>query len=281
MGLLLASLLSGCSLHHPRDARSLLPEGDLVIIGHRGARGVAPENTPAAFQVAADLGLPIETDVRLCASGEAVILHDGTLDRTTSGTGDVAKRTLAELKALEAGALFGDAWPGQRILTLDEFLDAHGNLPFLDIEAKSAQGTDNAALAEAIVRAVEARGMVERVLVTSFSPYLLEQVRVRNPAILRGQIYSDFHDEETLAGYEKFALRHLLLNKKSIPDVLVMEAGLATPRYVRRMKEKGYRVVVWTVNDPDTAAEVRAAGVDAIITDFPAAMLRWTRTPPR
>lgn len=92
------------------------------IVAHRGAEAVAPENTIAAFRAAQPYADRIEFDVRVSADGELVVIHDADVDRTTNGTGPVSGKTLAELKALDAGSWFGPLFFGQRIPTLAEAL---------------------------------------------------------------------------------------------------------------------------------------------------------------
>lgn len=268
---LFAFLAGGCGWHHPRDTTEMFATAPPVI-GHRGARGLAPENTLAAFAVAAELGVPFELDTMRCASGEAVVIHDETLERTTSGQGAVAEASLAALRDLDAGVHFGADFEGEPLPTLAEVLDTFGGAVLVDIEVKSGKGADDAALAEAVVTEVEERGLVHDVFVTSFSPFLLEQVRLRNPEIARGQLYGTFEDSD-LAFYERYLLRRLAFNRKARPDVLAMEDALARPRYIRRMKRRGYTVLVWTVNDPARARALWDMGVDAVITDYPDRLL--------
>jgi len=242
-----------------------------LIIGHRGAAGVAPENTGAAFEVAAALGVPIELDVALCASGELVVIHDDTLDRTTDGAGLVSEATLPALKALDAGAHFGPEFAGERILTLDEVFERFGGRVPIDVEMKAPVGADVEALAARLVAAVARHDLARRIFVTTFNPYLLEQVRLRDPRIVRGQLYGTFEDSD-LPAYQRFALRHRLLSRRARPDLMAIEHTLASPRAVRRLHRRGYRVLVWTVNDPADLWRVLDAGVDGIITDDPAEM---------
>src|SRR5215471_12590471 len=98
--------------------------GRVWVVGHRGAMGYCPENTLASFERGLELGADwIELDVHLSRDGQLIVIHDETLDRTTSGHGLVRDHTLAELKRLDAGAWFGAEYAGQRIPTLDEVLD--------------------------------------------------------------------------------------------------------------------------------------------------------------
>ena len=103
----------------------------MLKIGHRGAMGYAPENTLKSFDLAIQMGAPmIEIDVTQCASGEAVVIHDDRVDRTTNGEGYVSDLSLAELKKLDAG-------DGEQIPTLKETLDALRGKCHLNVELKS------------------------------------------------------------------------------------------------------------------------------------------------
>src|SRR5512136_2560745 len=106
------------------DIRLLRAPGAPVLrVGHRGARGHAPENTLASFDLAVEMGVNVvETDVHLSKDGEVVLIHDHTVDRTTNGHGFVKDLTLAELKWLDAGSWYDPKYAGERIPTLAELL---------------------------------------------------------------------------------------------------------------------------------------------------------------
>src|SRR5436853_1370309 len=110
-----------------------------LVLGHRGASGYAPENTLSAFNLAMDQGADgVELDVTLSADGVPVVIHDDTLDRTTSGHGPVGALTLAQLKRLDAGyaAQFGKQFAGERLPTLAEVFAAYGQRTFINVELK-------------------------------------------------------------------------------------------------------------------------------------------------
>ena len=117
------------SQYTPANALAAEP-GKIVVISHRGEHLHHPENTMAAFQAAIDAGADFfELDVRTTSDKKFVIMHDGTLDRTTNGTGEVYKHTFDEIRALDAGAKFSPAFAGTKVPTLDEALDlAHGKI---------------------------------------------------------------------------------------------------------------------------------------------------------
>ena len=115
----------------------------LRVGGHRGSSGVAPENTLAAFEQSVRDGAEyVETDIRRTSDGHLVLLHDPDLDRTTTGSGPIASRPLAEVQALDAGSLFGPSFAGERVLTFGAFLEwVEGRAPFgaaLEVKARGA-----------------------------------------------------------------------------------------------------------------------------------------------
>ncbi len=264
------TLLAGCSFHDPRSAADLFEDG-VVIIAHRGFSAIAPENTNAAFQAAAELGVPFELDVTLCADEVLCIIHDDTLDRTTDGSGPIDEATWSEVSALDAGSWFDPAFTGERIPRLDEVLATFADDVVVDIEIKSPRDDgpfDADKLGRTVARAVVDAGFEDRVFITSFNPYVLEAVRDEAPGILRGALTGTFKDAD-LAFYEKWALKGGWLNKKSVPDILGVEDARLTENYVKRMKDKGYTVLAWTVNDTARMIELVGWGVDGIITDVP------------
>ena len=265
----LGSLLTACAWHGPRSVDHLYAPDEVHIIGHRGARDLAPENTVAGFEVPAQMGYGFELDVMLSGDGECVVMHDSSLDRTTSGTGYVDELPWERIRELDAGTHFASSFAGEPVPELGAVLAQFGHDVVIDIEIKSPRDTSTRAeLAGAVVAKIEEHGLVDRVLITSFDPFLLEQVRLANPEIRRGQLYGTFHGTD-LSFVEKYVLKHLLLNKKAQPDVLAAESAFLKQRYVERMKRKGYRVFTWTVDDPEEMKRLASWGVDGIITDRP------------
>jgi len=271
-GLLLAMVLPGCAYHHPRSSDALFPDTP-VVMGHRGARGLAPENTMAGFERAADLGVSFELDTMICGSGELVVIHDWDLMRLAGVEGRVAETPWSELSGLDVGSHHSPEFLGEGIPLLADVLREISPRVLINIEVKADRSTDNGRVADKLVALLAEQGLEDRVIVTSFSPLMLEAVRLRNAAILRGQIYRGFSAYEDNSFVEKLVLSKLLFNGKAQPDLLMMDHQRAEPRYVRRMKRRGYRVFTWTVNEPERALELFAMGVDGVITDYPDRML--------
>src|SRR5688572_13420270 len=138
------------------------------IIAHRGASGYAPENTMAAFARAVEMGATeVETDVSLTRDGQLLLLHDDTLDRTTDGAGRPEDFTLAELKELDAGSWsdprlsWDRKYSGERLITLDDLLDAFGPTLTYHVELKKPM----AGLVERVIEAIKERGLVGNVFI--------------------------------------------------------------------------------------------------------------------
>jgi glycerophosphoryl diester phosphodiesterase len=165
-----------------------------LVIAHRGASGTCPENTLAAFRHAQALGADmIELDVQLARDGNVVVIHDWTLDRTTDGSGPVGARSLAELRALDAGAWFASAFGGERIPTLAEVL-AEVRIPVnVELKPLGDDGLEAAALA-----VVEMAGALPRVVFSSFELAALERLRARSRAASLAVLWETDSMEEAI-----------------------------------------------------------------------------------
>ncbi len=149
---------------------------DFLLYSHRGASGYAPENTLAAFKLAMDMGAPrIELDVRLSSDAELVVIHDESVDRTTNGKGAVNDLSLAQLKALDAGAWFSDKFRGERIPTLDEALSLSSQGAKFCIEIKERRNEE--AACRKVVDLLRKRRVICDTIVSSFSISALKTVR--------------------------------------------------------------------------------------------------------
>lgn len=231
-------------------------------VGHRGASAEAPANTLAAFERAAALGADgVELDVHLSADGVPVVIHDFAVDATTDGTGQVADLPLAALKELDAGSWFSPAFAGERIPTLDQVFEAVGRRLLINVELK-VRGRPAGGLAEAVARRVADHGLADRVLVSSFDPRALQQMRRVPPQLPLGFLTSPLPDA-WLARLRLWLMRDLRTEALHPHQRLVREAT------VRRTHSRGQRIVVWTVDGVDRMEQLAAWGVNAIITNRP------------
>ncbi|HEX9915836.1 MAG TPA: glycerophosphodiester phosphodiesterase family protein [Candidatus Bathyarchaeia archaeon] len=222
----------------------------VLRIGHRGAAGYESENTLRGFERAVQLGADmVELDVHLCASGELVVIHDDTVDRTTDGSGSVGGMTLGELRALDAGK-------GEKIPTLDEVFAALQGRVAVDVELKGL-GTAEPVyeLVDGLVR--RRRWALSKVLVTSFDWGMLEELRGLSDRIRLGSL---IHREPFRALRFASEIRAYSVN----PFHESMDAG-----YVREAHRLGLAVYPWTVNEAADIERVKGLGVDGVISDYP------------
>ncbi len=214
-----------------------------LIAAHRGGAGNGTENSLAALQGAvADGADAVEIDVRMTKDGALVLMHDSSINRTSTSAGFVSRMTLEQLRAVN--------FKGQPICTLDEALEyLSGTSVSLLLEMK-ASGIE-AACVEAVARA----GMLERTTFISFSLNALSAVRAAEPAASIGYLYvADIRDP---AG---FATSYAI-------DLMLPYAKLVDEVYVADLHNAGVRVGVWTVNKLGNIRSAHRAGVDYIITD--------------
>jgi glycerophosphoryl diester phosphodiesterase len=155
------------------------------VIAHRGDSVHAPEQTLAAYQLAVDRGADmIEADVRRTRDNRLVMLHDATLDRTTSGSGAVTAIDFADLRGLDAGAWFGPQFAGQHVPTLDELFDlAERNNVALCLEVKSDGDQTAGGLALAVAEEIRRRGRLECDVLSSFDHGALAAARRAYPGL--------------------------------------------------------------------------------------------------
>lgn len=231
-----------------------------IVFAHRGASARAPENTLAAFTLAAREGAPaIELDAKLSADGHVVVFHDQTLDRTSDGRGPLSAQPLSTLRALDAGAWFGPQFRGERIPTLDEVFEAVGRLVFINVELTNYATPDDA-LVERVVDVVRRHALQRRVLFSSFDPANLRRAAVLLPEVPRGllaaPLWRGWTARRRTWREETFQALH--------PFVIDTTAGL-----VERAHAADRRVHVWTVNRPSQMRRLRALDVDGIFTDDP------------
>lgn len=218
-----------------------------LCIGHRGARGHEPENTLRSVRRALELGAHgIEIDVWFI-DGELLVFHDATLDRTTNGHGPISRKSFAQLRAFDAGR-------GERIPTLREVFETVNRRAFINIELKGRRtaGPVRALIAEF----VERHGWVyEDFLVSSF--HRMELRAISDPRI-------------PIALLLTRPTRLYALSARRVRAVAVNPSlRYVTERFVEDAHRRGFKVFVYTVNEPDAFARLRAWGVDGVFTDFP------------
>ncbi len=249
----------------------LAPGGPTRVIAHRGCSGSAPENTLAAFRAAAQVGADmVELDVQPSRDGAVMVFHDEALDRTTDGRGPLAARTLAELRALDAGSWFDARFAGERIPTLAEALAALGPTLPVNVEVKPEAVDDRVegGFVARVVDELRAAGFVERTLLSSFDSRALAQARALEPGLRRSQLY----DASAHAGVPPAEL----LGRHGA-RTLSLAARQVRPGVVADVHAAGGLVLVYTVNELAAARRLAGRGVDGVFTDHPERLLAGLR----
>ncbi|HSN10817.1 MAG TPA: glycerophosphodiester phosphodiesterase [Propionibacteriaceae bacterium] len=230
-----------------------------TVWAHRGASAKAPENTLAAFRLAHELGADgVELDVQLTSDGQVVVIHDETLDRTTTGKGQVALRTLAELRDLDASYGLQD-YAGERIPVLEEVLELLGPTGMtVNIELKNSVEA-YPGLEDAVVSLVESAGVADRVIYSTFNHISATTLARSFQPSRVGLLFSDILAEPwSYAERRDVSALH--------PHWRYVEL---VPETVERCHALGLAVNVWTVDSPAIARRLADLGVDALISNRP------------
>jgi glycerophosphoryl diester phosphodiesterase len=241
------------------------------VIAHRGASGVAPENTLAAFQRAVELGAGfIETDLQLSRDARLVAVHDETLERTTDGRGPVSEKTLEELRQLDAGSWFdrraaapARSFAGQRMPVMEEvlaFAREHDIGLYLEMKVKGPSFAGHA-----LTGALQDVSEIWRWVVISFDEGFLSRIRQIQPLLVTGFLYSA-HLPNAVATAVNTGARQLL-----------PRADRVTPQLVADAHGADLKVVAWTANTREQMQALVSSGVDGIMTDYPHELVECLR----
>lgn len=228
------------------------------LIGHRGAKALAPENTLGSIRAAKAAGVGwVEIDAKLAGDGVPVLIHDATLDRTTDRSGPVVALTSAELAAVDAGG-------GEGVPTLAQCLALCREIGLgLDLEIKPDSGTGaETARAVLAVLAAEGWGAEDALIITSFDRDALAVARDAAPDIPRGFLIDAWHPDWRKAAVEL-----------GVVAVIPWTRQIDGPEQIAEVLDGGWVPMVFTVNDPERAKQLYAWGVAGIVTDDPPALL--------
>ena len=263
-----------------------------LVIAHRGYKQVTPENTMAAFESAVHSGAQIiETDIHVCKSGEIVIMHDDNVGATSNGHGKISELTLTELKQLDVGSWFGEAYAGQRIVTLPELVEFYQRHPALKLllEFKDEWTPENCHRA---IEQLDAGNLRERTVLESFDTNTMANLRDVAPKYARGLLieYPDPNYPVANSPLNSFtAAPGTKIDPKAITpqllalckelDVMFLNPSVRImwdhPELVAQCHRAGLQVMVWTADKPEDFRHLTDLGVDAICTNRPAFLLGW------
>lgn len=232
------------------------------VTAHRGASGLAPENTLAAINLSIELKSDwCEIDVQETSDGIIVLLHDKLLKRTAGVWKNIWDTTYDEVKTLDAGSWFDKKFAGEPIPKLDSIIDTVNGKLKLNIELKL--NGHEVALPERVVEIIESKKFVNECIVTSFSKEAINKIKKINPEIKTGFIFDK---------------RSLIKEAFKYPcEILSVNYKLVDKEFVNKANANGKEVHVWTVNDEIVMKELIAVGVDNIITNRPDILVKILR----
>ena len=240
------------------------------IIGHRGSSGIAPENTLAALHLAGQQGVKwVEIDVTLSADGIPIIFHDETLNRTTNGEGLVVKQVIDDLKQLDAGSWKQPQYKNERIPTLLEAIQVISLYGMgLNLELKPCEGIEDETV-EAAVAVLKANWPSNLpLLLSSFNYFALAKAYELWPEVQRAYnvsaIPSNWQERLELLDCSGLHIHHPFFDAAKVAVI----------------KQAGYKVVAFTVNNETLAEQLFAQGLDAIFTDYPEQLLQYFQQDP-
>ena len=232
-----------------------------MVVAHRGGCALGPENTIIAFDRGLAAGADaVELDVHLSKDGVVVVHHDETLDRTTTGSGPIARKTAAELARLDAGE-------GSGVPTLRDVLRRYPDIPII-IEMK----VDSVAMGETLAHEIRQAAAAERVCAAGFGVRSMAAVRAALPEMAS----SATHMEVRMALYRSWIgwpARRVAYGGFQVPET-AQGHRIVSPRFVRHAHDRALKVQVWTVDEEADMRRLLDWGVDALITNRPEAAVR-------
>nr|HDN00678.1 glycerophosphodiester phosphodiesterase [Deltaproteobacteria bacterium] len=224
----------------------------MIIMGHRGAAAIEPENTLLSIDRAIDLGVDaVEIDVHLSKDKELVVIHDATVDRTTNGTGPVSGFTVQEIKRLDAGK-------GESIPTLQEVVDLIDRRVLLVIELKE-EGTEGP-----VVDLIRQNDLFHKSCVISFRHRLVKTVKQRDSRIQTGVLFVGSPVDACIATHAS-------------ADTLVMKYSFVDRELVKTAHRQGLKVFIWNIDKQEILPPYVDMGVDAIGTNDPRVLIKYFR----
>ncbi|MBA3354371.1 MAG: hypothetical protein H0U18_00220 [Pyrinomonadaceae bacterium] len=254
-----------------------------LIIGHRGASSIAPENTLAAFTCAIQDGAEgIEFDVRLSQDGVPVVIHDPTLARTGLIDGVVAELSAEVLGRTDVGSWFSRRpnaddvdFSGEKLPSLQQVFDLFADSDaLLYLEMKSQAG-DGERLAAEVAGAIRKHAIAQYVVVSSFNLSQVQAVKAIYPAIRTAALF------EPRVSRPATLIRGIKLVKLAQDcgaNEICLHHALSSSRLTEQARKSQLEVVVWTVDTPEWIERGRSRGVKALITNDPASMIRYRNT---
>lgn len=233
-----------------------------ILVAHRGAAGLAPENTLVAFERGiAEKADAVECDVHLSKDGELVVMHDPSLSRTTDGSGNIGDVSFAEIRKLNAAAKWtGSPVAPQKVPTLQELVDLINRRVALQVEVKvKPDGSRYPGIEQKVIDVLRKAGMIDKTVIISFNWPTLQEIKKIEPKLKTGALSSGFADPVAVAqqvkavGADYFA-----------PDKKYLNAELLSALHAQ-----GIAGGAWTVDDPAEMRKLLALAPDFLTTNRP------------
>lgn len=231
----------------------------MLLIAHRGASGYAPENTIASFKKAIDMGMKaVEFDVQLTKDRKLVVIHDFSLERTTTGNGRIEDLTLEEIREADAGSWYSNEYAGEKVPVLEEILEIVRNNELINIEVKRDK-KDKRSFAKELLETIRKFKIKEKVIVSSFDHELLQDIYKEDNDIAIGLLFKKLPRD--LKGY----IDKLGISVKSINPL----KDIVNSKSVEGIKELGLEIYSFTVNDREKCIKLGELGVEGVFTNYP------------
>lgn len=237
--------------------KEIMNSGKVLITGHRGAMGHAPENTMVSFAKGVELGADmVELDIHLSKDNEMIVMHDGDVSRTTDGQGHIKDMTVAEIKKLDAGVKFNAQFSGARVPTFVEVLDwAKTRIP-LAIEIKG-DPIPAAGIEEKLVKLLREHRVLDDMLVISFHHASVKRVKELEPRVMTGILYTGMLIDSVGAA------------RDALSDSLRPAWQYWTREMVDQVHAAGIVAHSWIANDESLMEYLVSMGIDSIGTNYP------------
>ncbi len=228
-----------------------------LVFAHRGGKKWAPENTLSAFKRSVEAGVDgIELDIHKCKSGELVVIHDDTLERTTSGSGLVKDKTWSELKTLDCGSWYSPEFKGERLPLLSDVLSLVNGQLTINIEIKNCP-MNYPGIADDLLAMLKDYKYPDKIIISSFDHKVLHEIATKSKryklAMLGDSVIADLPKYARTVGSQNWNPAFDCVRQDTVADA----------------HKNGLTVNTWTVNDKEGWNKARVLKVDTIITDDP------------
>ncbi len=256
-----------------KQTHTIIPN-NVSITSHRGAAGLAPENTLSAIREGMKYADRIEIDVHQSKDGKIIVMHDSSVNRTTNGKGKIKDLYWDYLSQLDAGSWFSQNFQGEKIPLLEEVIDEVCPTKTLLIEIKEGEYPD---IEQNIINIIKEKNALDCVIIQSFSTNILKRIHDIEPRITLHKLFAKqiyfFGIPFTLVQASHFynVITHFYAERYPYIQEYSIYHRCITKKFIQNLDKKtnGKMINVWVENSPERAYHLIEKGVDGIITDYP------------